>query len=264
MEDVEEIVRSTDALNDLYEEIAGLFMPAGQPAIPTAVDHAYEMIWRGLVRHEHAPGQRLADTELALQFGLSRTPVRHALHRLAQEELVRFDPRHGFSVKVLTPQDVSETYDIRGALEVLALRQAAPNLSPKDLQDQLQQLHTVRVALQEEANQRSLLLHLRRDFGFHNLLIRGAGNGRLLRALAALRSQVALFQYWDTAFPTANIAAGDEHEAILLALIDGDIERAAERMEEHVRNSKDRVLADIFDVEKSAREPDVAAALRRG
>src|SRR5438270_6656796 len=128
---------SAQTSDDLHAVVFDLLRATHRDAIPTAVDHAYEMIWRQLIRGEHRQGERLTDTELAAQLGLSRTPVRQALHRLAQEELVRFDRRRGFSVRVFTPQDIHEIYDVRGALEALAIRLAAPHLSPQSIQSQL-------------------------------------------------------------------------------------------------------------------------------
>jgi DNA-binding GntR family transcriptional regulator len=259
MQEIGEVTHSPDALDDLYDAIVGLLRPGGRPAIPTAVDHAYEMIWRQLVKGERNPGERLADTELALQFGLSRTPVRQALHRLAQEELVRFDARHGFSVRAFSRQDVHGIYDVRNVLEVLALRRAAPRLTRADLEEKRAQLLTARMALETRADQSSLILHLQTDLTFHNHLIRAAGNGQLLRALAALRSQQALFQYRDMSFPEANVAAGEEHEAILLALIAGDVDQAAEQMAKHVTNAKNRVLEDLFGDTETASESGALA-----
>jgi DNA-binding GntR family transcriptional regulator len=146
---------------------------------------------------------------------------------------------------------------VRAALEVLALRLAAARLSREQLEEQRVRLHQAREALHAGPGHRSLLLHLQTDFDFHNLLIRAADNGRLLRALAALRTQQALFQYQDISFPAANVAAGEEHEAILLALIAGDTDRAAECMAEHITRARNRVLADLFGSPEPETVPQV-------
>src|SRR5215211_4045067 len=117
------VATSPQAMDAIAVEIFDLLW--GDTPLPTAVDHAFSLIWRQLITGERIPGERLSDVELAAQLGVSRTPVRQALHRLAHYELVRFDPRRGFSVREFTAQDVHEMYDIRSALEVLALRQAA-------------------------------------------------------------------------------------------------------------------------------------------
>jgi DNA-binding GntR family transcriptional regulator len=252
MRDAADATPSIDDLGDLHDAIFALLRPDDPSGIPTAVDHAYDMIWRQLIKGERQPGERLTDTELAAQLGLSRTPVRQALHRLAQEELVRLDARRGFSVRVFSAQDVREIYDVRRSLEVLALRLAAPRLSPDDLQEQLRRLYAVRDALRTRADRSAHVLHLQADLTFHNLLIRTAGNGRLLRILAALRSQQALFQYWDISFPQASETAGEEHERILLALIAGETDQAAALMAQHITNSRNRVLRDLFDLAEAA------------
>ncbi|MBV9282155.1 MAG: GntR family transcriptional regulator [Chloroflexi bacterium] len=238
---------SAATVDGLYDVIFDLLRPGDRSGIPTAVDHAYEMIWRQLIGRERQPGERLTDTELAAQLGLSRTPVRQALHLLAREELVRFDARRGFSVKVITARDVREIYDVRSALEGLAVRLAAPRLTAGQLEVRLGSLHEVRGAIRNAPDQqRANVLHLKEDLELHNLLIQASGNGRLIRILGALRSQQSLFQYWDTSYPQRNEAATDEHERILLALIAGHTEEAAESMAQHITNARDRVLADLF------------------
>ena len=112
------VLRSPE-MDGIAAEIFDLLWGAERPAIPTAVDHAYERIWRKLIAGEWQPGERLSDLDLAAQLQVSRTPVRQALHRLAQDELVRFDPRRGFSVREFTvpgrPRDVRRAGGARGA-----------------------------------------------------------------------------------------------------------------------------------------------------
>jgi DNA-binding GntR family transcriptional regulator len=237
-------------VDDLHDLIFELLRPSTAPTIPTAVDHAYEMIWRLLIRGERKAGERLADTELASQLGLSRTPVRQALHRLAHEDLVRFDARRGFSVREFGAQDVYEIYDVRSVLEVLAVRLAAPHLSPEVLATQLSRLRAARSALRGTELPHAAIAHLRADIDLHNVLIQASGNRRLIRTLAGLRSQQTLFQYWDTLYPGANEMASTEHEAILLALTEHDTSKAARAMTTHITNSRNRVLRDIFGVTK--------------
>lgn len=239
---------SAEELDDLYSVIFELLRPAGPPSIPTALDYAYDAIWRQLIKRERQPGERLADTELAAQLGISRTPVRQALHRLAQEELVRFDARRGFSVRAFTGADVREIYDVRCALEVLAVRQAASVLSDEELDAQFRVLYDAREALHSAGDQRAVILHLQADLKLHNLLIHASGNGRLIRMLGALRSQQTLFQYWDTSYPQRNEAASYEHERIVRALRARDAEAASRAMAEHIVKARDRVLTDLFHV----------------
>jgi DNA-binding GntR family transcriptional regulator len=210
--------------------------------IPTAVDHAFESIWRQLIVGVRKPGERLSDVELAAQLGVSRTPVRQALHRLAQDELVLFDPRRGFRVRAFSAQDVHELYDVRAALEVLAIRQAVPKLRRAELIAQLD-LHN---AMRDRLAEKPIVPWLQIDFGLHNLVIHASENGRLIRLLAALRSQVCIFQIRDAEYPNRLEMALDGHLLIIQALIDLNTDLAASLLAEHIHIAKLGVLSDMF------------------
>ena len=229
-------------LDTIAEQVFEYLWGQERGAIPSAGDHAFERIWSQLIAGVRRPGERLSDVELAAQIGVSRTPVRQALHRLAQSELVRFDHRRGFWVREFTVKDVHEMYDVRAALEALALRQAAPCLRPEDVRDQLDHIQTLRTRLADTP----IVPCLQHDFRFHNLLIHAADTGRLTRLLAGLRSQVSIFQIRDTGYPHRLEMALDGHERILLALLAGRIEDAAVLVGDHIAEAKAAVLADMF------------------
>ena len=233
---------------NLSDEVFELLWGHDRNAIPTAVDYAYEQTWKQLVFFNQRKEQRLSDVALAEKLGVSRTPVRQALERLVQDGLVRSDPRRGFWVRLFTAQDIHEIYELRGALEVLALRLAAPRLDPADLRSQLDLLYTVR----EQLDQRPISLFLQCDFRLHTLLIRASGNSRLIRYLSTLRSQFSVFQIKDTLYPQRMEAALDDHEQILLALLEGNIDKAAELLAAHISHAMANVLADIFEEEGTA------------
>lgn len=241
------VLRSPE-MDGIAAEIFNLLWGADRPAIPTAVDHAYERIWRKLIAGEWQPGERLSDLDLAAQFRVSRTPVRQALHRLAQDELVLSDPRRGFWVRAFTTQDVHEMYDVRAALESLAVSLADQTFDLPELRVQLQQLEGIRTAVDGD----EVLPFLQHDFQFHNLLIRASGNGRLVRMLATLRGQVSVFQIRDTGYPQRMEAALDGHERVLRALLAGDVGDAADLLRQHIIQAKTWVLADMFADQEAA------------
>src|SRR5437870_7957605 len=204
----------------LIAELFDLLWGQERSAMPTVVDYAYKEIWKRVIMIGGSEEQRLSDVTLSEQLGMSRTPVRQALERLVQEGLVRSDPRRGFWTSTFTVQDIHEIYELRGALEVLALRLAAPRLDPADLRLQLDLLYKVR----EQLDQRPISLFLQCDFRLHTLLIRASGNSRLINYLSTLRSQFSMFQIKDTMYPQRMEAALDDHEKILLALLEENID----------------------------------------
>src|ERR1700688_2936216 len=145
----------------LTAELFNLLWGQERSAMPTVVDYAYEEVWKRVIMIGGSEEQRLSDVTLAEQLGgMSRTPVRQALDRLVQEGLVRSDPRRGFWTRTFTAQDIHEIYDVRGALEVLALRLAAPHLDPADLRSQLELIDKIR----EQLDQHPISLFLQCDF----------------------------------------------------------------------------------------------------
>ena len=226
----------------LSAELFNLLWGQERTAMPTVVDYAYEEIWKRVIMIGGSEEQRLSDVPLAEQLGMSRTPVRQALERLVHEGLVRSDPRRGFWTSTFTAQDIHEIYDLRGALEVLAVRLAAPRLSQEDLKAHLEALYAVRA----ELDAHPVLRFLQVDIRFHMLITRASSNGRLINSLALLRSQLSMFQMQDTFYPRRMEMALNDHEQVLLALLAGSVDEAADCLARHIRNAKEGVLADIF------------------
>ena len=227
---------------NLSAELFDLLWGQERSAMPTVVDYAYEEIWKRVIMIGGSEEQRLSDVALSEQLGMSRTPVRQALERLVQEGLVRSDPRRGFWTSTFTSQDIHEIYDLRGALEVLAVRLSAPRLSQEDLKAHLEALYAVR----GELDTHPVLRFLQVDIRFHMLITRASGNGRLIHSLSLLRSQHSMFQMQDTLYPKRMEIALNDHEQILLALLAGNVDEAADCLARHIRNAKEGVLADIF------------------
>src|SRR6266705_5839463 len=226
----------------LIAELFNLLWGQERSVMPTVVDYAYEQIWKRVIMIGGSEEQRLSDVTLSEQLTMSRTPVRQALERLVQEGLVRSDPRRGFWTSTFTAQDIHEIYDLRGALEVLALRLAAPRLSQEDLKAHLEALYAVRA----ELDTHPILRFLQVDIRFHMLITRASSNGRLINSLALLRSQLCMFQMQDTFYPKRMEMALNDHEQILLALLAGNVDEAADCLSRHIWHAKEGVLADIF------------------
>src|SRR5438067_1393284 len=223
----------------LSAELFNLLWGQERAAMPTVVDYAYEQIWKRVIMMGGSEEQRLSDVTLAEQLGMSRTPIRQALERLVQEGLVRSDPRRGFWTSTFTARDIHEIYDLRGALEVLALRLAAPRLSQEDLKAHLEALFAVRA----ELDAHPILNFLQVDIRFHTFITRASGNGRLIHSLSLLRSQICMFQMQDTLYPKRMEIALNDHEQVLLTLLTGNVDEAAVCLAKHIQHAKEGVLA---------------------
>ncbi len=178
-----------------------------------------------------APGTRLLEKQLASWLGVSRGPVREALRLLATEDLVTILPRRGAIVKGLSREEFLAVYQVREALEALAVRLAIPRLTAEDLRTlRAYQAEMVRFAMSDEPG-RYFELNLK----FHSFLVERSGNPVLREMFRSLLNHLRRYQS-----PTMGIRGGlerstAEHEALLQALERRDTEEAVRLMSEHIR-----------------------------
>jgi DNA-binding GntR family transcriptional regulator len=211
-------------------------------------DQVYTIIWERIVNHQLQPGDKISDLRLSEELGVSRTPVREALHRLAQDGIVRTENWHGFFVARFSSRDVNEVYDIRTALEVLAVRAALPHLTEAELDESQHALEESRQQIRRgvEGAQEQWLTT---DRAFHRLLAHKAQNSRLEAMLTGLQTQVGVFQVYGIHAPPLNLLSIDHHEAILMALQARDRAAAERAMEHHIQEVKEWVLAEVISRE---------------
>jgi DNA-binding GntR family transcriptional regulator len=214
----------------------------------TLGDQVYAIIWEQIVSHKLRSGDKISDLRLSEELGVSRTPIREALHRLSQDGIVRSESRRGFFVTTFSSQDVSEVYDIRTALEVLAARLALPQITDADLDEELHAVSEIRgeiVAGVDGAEERWLT----RDRAFHRMLAQKARNNRLESILTGLQTQIGVFQVYGIHSSPLRLLSLDHHQRILDALKERDCRAAELAMERHIQEVKEWVLAEFVSRE---------------
>ena len=188
----------------------------------------------------YRPGERLVQDELAEAYGISRIPLREALRRLEGEGLVVISPNRGAIVRPLGPKDVVDLYDVRLALESLALRRAAERYV--DLRERTAQRHAeARHAI--ETRSLAALIHLDRDF--HADLAAASDNAHLIAALGSHWSQIMRVMHAYLKIPTYTPAVWEDHEAIAEAVAHGDGDGAVARLTAHLTQARDAILAQL-------------------
>ncbi len=195
----------------------------------------------------YAPGTRLVQDDLAEAFGISRIPLREALRRLEGEGLVVISPNRGAIVRPLAPKDVVDLYELRLALESLALRRAAERYA--DLRASTKQRHAL---ARQAIAARNLTALFRLDRDFHSDVALASDNPHLVAALGAQWSQImrVMHAYFEAGDYPAD--TWDDHEAIADAVALGQADLAVELMRAHLTGSRDRILANLRA--KGARE----------
>lgn len=177
---------------------------------------------------EFAHGERLTEQRLAQQLSVSRGPVRAALHRLAQENLVVLRPYRGWEVARPTAQDAWELSTLRCGLEELACRLAAARIDAASAA----RLRQAQRTLNESCTRSGTPAIADVDFDLHRLIVELAGNERLRQSYMQLEQQVRfLVEAVNVPFSPADIASS--HDDMVEALCRGDGEAAAAACREH-------------------------------
>jgi len=197
-------------------------------------DRAYRTLKARLRENEYLPGQFLSENLLAKEFGMSRTPVREAVQRLAREGLLNVFPKRGIMISALSIDDVEEVYAIREALEGCAAGIVAARADRDDVARLQEILERVTNASPDVVE----LIEL--DHAFHAEIARQTSNRRLQSLLANMRDADLLQQYGrrdklqQARYRTMSV---DEHSAVVEAIAAGDPVAAEERMREHCRSA---------------------------
>jgi len=140
-----------------------------------------------IVNGEIRPGTRIMEPELADRFGISRTPIREAIRQLESEGLISVIPRKGAIVASISPQDISNFYELKMILEGHAARLAAKNLTENDLA----KMETVNRQIEAASAKKNLSRVLDLQNEFHEIFLRACGNDKLL---AIVQNLVMQFQ----------------------------------------------------------------------
>jgi DNA-binding GntR family transcriptional regulator len=225
----------------------------------TSAERALATLRDLIMGGELAPGARLGEVEIADRLGVSRTPVREALSRLAAEGLVEIAPNRGARVVTWTVAELEGVFDLRAVLEPQLTAHAVPNAAPGDV-DELDALarRMHEVGTPGPGQDLDALVPLNR--AFHDRLVALAAHPTLATALAAAIHPPIVrrnFLTYDEASLRRSLA---HHSEIVAALRAGDPEWARAVMTSHIANARAVMVraAGVQIAEQAAREEESA------
>jgi DNA-binding GntR family transcriptional regulator len=200
----------------------------------TLSEAAHQSIRRNIITGVLAPGSKLVVAALAQALKLSATPINEALAGLEREGLVTYSPHRGYFVRTVTPQDIEETYSVREAFELLAVRNAAKN-ADKTVIGQLKEiLQQSRQSLRETDTSRFSDL----DLDFHRVIWNSLNNSLATRVGELIGAQIRLLVATTARAPGRFRGAFQEHNDIYQAIRNRDPARAESSMRTHLHNAK--------------------------
>ncbi|TWC35661.1 GntR family transcriptional regulator [Pseudomonas sp. SJZ079] len=203
----------------------------------TLSEHVFRRIQAAIVGGEIAPGSKISEPELARTYGISRGPLREAIHRLEGQRLLVRVPHVGARVVELNQAELIELYEIRESLEGMACRLAAERMSQMEIDD----LRRVLDLHEQDAAFKAGVGYYQQegDFDFHYRIIQGSGNKTLSQMLCGeLYQLVRMYRLQFSATPNRPRQAFAEHHRILDAIADRDGELAELLMRRHIGASK--------------------------
>ncbi len=226
--------------------------PSARPAVldqRTLWQRAHEHLREEIISGSLTPGMELNEVTLAESLGVSRGPIREALGRLAIEGLVTIRPRRGAVVRALSNEEFIEAYQVREALEMMAVRLAVPKLTAEDLA--AMESLVEEMALHAEAGDVQRFFEANTEF--HQRFFRAADNRMLAELYRQLRGQIDRHRLRSLELRGDLRRSIVEHRAILWAAAKGDVERAVHLTSEHIRVPQIKLLVE----DQELASPDV-------
>ena len=206
-----------------------------------AADGVYEALREAIVSRRLRAGDRLAEEQLAKQFGVSRTPVREALLRLEAEQFAARVARRGLVVRPIPESEVLEVYAVRAALDGLAATLAAEHATPPDVA----RIRWISRQLAEASEKSDFAKMAELNIELHEAICDAAHNGMLLHFMRQIHDWVRRFGSGDTTFshPGRAVDATTEHERVLDAIEAGDGLLAGQLAREHMNRAREVRIA---------------------
>jgi len=199
------------------------------------VEQVYGIIKDKIINLELNLGQRIDIQKIAAELGISQTPVREALNRLVKDRLISINPRKGYYVTDISPEDMEEIYDIRRIFEVYALDSAIENID-------LHKLRKLKQKMEEEL--RGKITRKKRKTKFeidkqlHLLIVNSSKNKKLKEMYYEIYDFIKIFQRMNPGFKETL----EEHITLIDTIIKKDTEEAKKLLAVHIENAKGRII----------------------
>lgn len=178
-------------------------------------------------------GSILTETEISSMLGVSRTPVREAISRLAQENMVE-ETNKGILIMGITDKDADCIYEIREKLEAMIAREAALEVTDEELKEMRDLIDYHEFCLSKGDIEK---IH-ECDDEFHEIFYRASGNSVLYNTCIPLHRKIKRYRRLSVTDPERALQSKEEHEAIYSALVEHDPDKAEKAILTHIENAR--------------------------
>lgn len=204
-------------------------------------DVVFNTLRRKILMGELAPGERLMELKLTKSLGVSRTPVREAIHLLEMDGLVDIVPRRGASVANITKKDLQDVLEVRCALEELAVELACSRIT----KEELERLAFASAEFAHSTSSGDVSLMAEKDVAFHDIIFKSTDNNRLIQQLNNLSERMYRYRVEYLKDSSVHKILVAEHEEIMKCLAENRPEDARKAIKKHITNQVAGVSREI-------------------
>ncbi len=203
-------------------------------------DKAYEQLKSQIQDSIFVPGTFLSERQLALELGMSKTPIKAALERLESEGLISVSPQQGIVVRELSVHEIADQFEIRLALESFVLRSVTGKITNEGITRIRKNLQQYQQAAREFDHAAAIKL----DAEFHGIFCDCLGNQEIIRVMTHLREKMYrvighIYQQHEDRIESS----WTEHTAVANAVIAGNADLAVIKLQEHLEYGKQLLLS---------------------
>ena len=202
---------------------------------------------KAILKGELQPGDRLMELQLAEKMGVSRTPIREAIHKLSKEGLVKLIPRKGAEVAGISAKTLRDVLRVRMTLEKMAFRYAYENITEADIRE-LEKYHR---EFEEAVQTGDILKMTDADENFHFVIYTVADNNKLREILGTLKENMYRYRLEYLRNPAFRAMLIAEHGEMVDCLRTKDLQHGIDVVERHISNQEKAVMEKLRQEEEN-------------
>ncbi|MFN7053847.1 MAG: GntR family transcriptional regulator, partial [Gemmobacter sp.] len=218
---------------------------------PQKAEQVYEFLRRAIIMMEIAPGDAIVEKDICAQLDISRTPVREAVQKLAEEGLVNVVPHSGSYVSRISYQVAEEGFVIRRALEIESVRRAALRFTEPGGQE----LQAIMARMRDLVSTGQLGRYIEEDDALHSALARMSGMPRIWKFITMAKVHLDRMRQLSAPVPGHLAMVTEQHAAIVAAVGAGKADQAELAMRIHLESSFE-VMTRLYQEKASMFSPE--------
>lgn len=204
-------------------------------------DAVFNTLRQAILTGELKPGERLMEVRLADKLGVSRTPIREAIHKLELEGLVTMIPRRGAEVAQITEKSMNDVLEVRRALDALCVELACDRIT----EEELEALEKACGNFGQAVRTGDVRKITQTDVALHDIILQATGNQRLIQLVNNLSEQMYRYRFEYIKDVRQYDGLVEEHRIIYESIVNKDKETASHAAKMHIDNQKKAIIRQL-------------------